>query len=315
MAKKTNGSENAEAVAVTVAVAGAELPPEFIDLIAQVCHEVNATYCRSLGDDSQPSWGDAPDWHRESMLAGVRFRIENPDAPDSASHESWMAVKLLDGWVFGEVKDTEKKTHPCLVPFDQLPPEQQAKDAFFGTVVRALASPLGHLKSGIDLVGGEILELRDQLLQADAKLPEIIKERDALQAKFDKLDAAPRARSGKAKARKCGPLEATGFAPHELLAEIGAADAVEVVFSDGKVEVGIPPILPSGRAWAVTPVGLQLRVPELAVEGPMTGPVKLAGYGLFLNGEQVAWGPRADVLDIVPGRKMDMRHDVVFPAG
>lgn len=141
-----------------------------------------------------------------------------------------------------------------------------------------------------------------------------IAERDALQAKLAKLDAAPRVRSGKAKARKCGPIDAGMPAPHDLLAEINAADLVEVVFSDGAVEVGIPPVLPSGKAWAVTPVGLQLRVPELPVEAPMTGPVKLAGYGLFLDGKQVAWGPRADVLDLMPGRRMDMRHDVVFPA-
>lgn len=171
------------------------------------------------------------------------------------------------------------------------------------------------LENGLSEAQEQIDQLTGQVKQLTIERDSAIAARDALQAKFDKLDAAPRARSGKAKARKCGPVEASGFAPHELLAEIGAAELVEVVFSDGKTEVGIPPVLPSGRAWAVTPVGLQLRVPELAVEGPMTGPVALAGYGLFLNGEQVAWGPRADVLDIVPGRKMDMRHDVVFPAG
>jgi hypothetical protein len=162
---------------------------------------------------------------------------------------------------------------------------------------------------------GERDALSEQLAGMTGERDAAIAERDALQAKLAKLDAAPRTRSGKAKARKCGPIEAAGFAPHELLAEIGAAELVEIVFSDGAVEVGIPPVLPSGKAWAVTPVGLQLRVPELPVEAPMAGPVKLAGYGLFLDGEQVAWGPRADVLDVMPGRKMDMRHDVVFPAG
>ena len=30
--------------------------------IAMLCHSINAAYCRSLGDDTQPSWDDAPDW-------------------------------------------------------------------------------------------------------------------------------------------------------------------------------------------------------------------------------------------------------------
>jgi hypothetical protein len=41
--------------------------------------------------------------------------------------------------VYGEVKDAEKKTHPCIVPYKDLPPEQQAKDHLFKAVVSALA--------------------------------------------------------------------------------------------------------------------------------------------------------------------------------
>ena len=32
-----------------------------IELIAKVCHDVNRAYCKSVGDDSQVSWEDAPD--------------------------------------------------------------------------------------------------------------------------------------------------------------------------------------------------------------------------------------------------------------
>jgi hypothetical protein len=47
--------------------------------------------------------------------------------------------KVDNGWVFGEVKDAEAKTHPCIVPFEQLPVEQQAKDYLFKGIVHALA--------------------------------------------------------------------------------------------------------------------------------------------------------------------------------
>lgn len=105
--------------------------------IAAICHAANAQYCRSLGDDSQPDWSNAPDWQKDSACAGVSFHIGNPDAGDSASHDSWMAQKVEDGWVYGAVKDPEKKEHPCMVPFDQLPASQQFKDRLFRATVHA----------------------------------------------------------------------------------------------------------------------------------------------------------------------------------
>lgn len=105
--------------------------------IAQVCHEVNRAYCQALGDNSQPAWEDAPQWQKDSALLGVQLHMGGDHGPE-ASHESWMAQKLADGWKYGPVKDPEAKEHPCIVPFDQLPKEQQAKDFLFRAVVHAL---------------------------------------------------------------------------------------------------------------------------------------------------------------------------------
>lgn len=105
--------------------------------IARVAHEVNRAYCQALGDNSQPSFEEAPGWQRDSALLGVNLHADGEHGPE-ASHASWMAQKLADGWTYGPVKDPEAKTHPCLVPFKQLPPEQQAKDYLFRAVVHAL---------------------------------------------------------------------------------------------------------------------------------------------------------------------------------
>lgn len=105
--------------------------------IARVAHEVNRAYCQALGDHSQPSWEDAPEWQRSSALKGVELHMSGDHGPE-ASHESWMAQKVSEGWVYGEKKDPEAKTHHCIVPFDQLPREQQAKDFLFRAVVHAL---------------------------------------------------------------------------------------------------------------------------------------------------------------------------------
>jgi hypothetical protein len=105
--------------------------------IARVCHEVNRAYCQALGDMSQPAWEDAPAWQRESALLGVEFHLSG-DYGAEASHENWVAQKVADGWKYGPVKNPEVKEHPCLVPFDRLPPDQRAKDFLFRAVVHAM---------------------------------------------------------------------------------------------------------------------------------------------------------------------------------
>ncbi len=50
------------------------------------------------------------------------------------AHRSWAAEKVADGWTWGKDKDPEAKTHPCLVPFELLPIEQQTKDWIFYSV-------------------------------------------------------------------------------------------------------------------------------------------------------------------------------------
>ncbi len=106
--------------------------------IASICHEANRALCLTQGDNSQVGWDDAPKWQIDSAINGVIFKIDNPSAPQSASHDNWMKEKIEDGWVYGETKDAVKKIHPCLVPFDQLPPAQQAKDHLFCAIVESL---------------------------------------------------------------------------------------------------------------------------------------------------------------------------------
>jgi len=107
-------------------------------VIACVCHAANKAYCESIGDFSQKDWHEAELWQRESAVKGVEFRLNNPDAPPSTQHDAWMLDKIEDGWVYGEVKDPAAKTHPCLVPYDQLPESDRKKDALFQAIVDAL---------------------------------------------------------------------------------------------------------------------------------------------------------------------------------
>lgn len=112
-----------------------------IERVARACHEANRVYCRSLGDDSQLPWEDAPEWARDSAIYGVSKIASGEITRPEQSHESWLAQKEAEGWRYGPVKDPEKKEHPCFVPYDQLPREQQLKDHLFFAIASALVGP------------------------------------------------------------------------------------------------------------------------------------------------------------------------------
>lgn len=257
-----------------------------IAAVAAACHAANAAYCRSLGDDSQMPWGEAPENIQASVLAGVEFHLANPDAGDAASHENWLAFKEADGWVFGEVKDLEKKTHPCMVPFDELPKEQQFKDALFRTIVHATAPHYADLEG------------------AAAKAAK----------------AKPSAKEVRApKARKIRPIdpekEGEPLSAEHLQQLIADAETVEVAFSDGKQEIaGIPALRISGPAWSMGVGGLSLNLDEVIVHGPdRDKPAhEVAGYGLLIDGDFVAYANRGDVLKIPAGATMNLARDVIF---
>ncbi len=106
--------------------------------VAQIAHEINKAYCESIGDNSQPSWENAPEWQKSSAINVVQFHLDNPEAPPSASHDSWLKQKTEEGWKYGAVKNPETKEHPCFVPYEELPVEQKSKDFLFKQVIHSL---------------------------------------------------------------------------------------------------------------------------------------------------------------------------------
>lgn len=113
-----------------------EMPPEFYAEAAEYCHEANREYCEAIGDVTQTPWEVAPDWQKESAIAGVQAIWANPETTPEESHLGWLEKKMEDGWRYGEVKDVGAKTHPCMMEYVQLPDMQRAKDTIFGCVAR-----------------------------------------------------------------------------------------------------------------------------------------------------------------------------------
>jgi hypothetical protein len=106
--------------------------------IAKTAHEVNRAYCHALGDYSHLPWRLVPENIKQSAINGVEFHLTNPDATPEQLHANWMKFKTEDGWTYGEIKDSEKKEHPCMLPYGRLPLEQRAKDFMFAAVVDTL---------------------------------------------------------------------------------------------------------------------------------------------------------------------------------
>ena len=70
----------------------------------------------------------------------MQFHIDNPEAGPDHSHIEWMREKVAAGWVYGEKKDPDAKAHPCIVPYDDLPSDQKAKDYIFRAIVHAMVA-------------------------------------------------------------------------------------------------------------------------------------------------------------------------------
>lgn len=43
-------------------------------------------------------------------------------------HEVWSETRISQGWTYGEQRNDELKTHPCLVPYEELPEEEKVYD-------------------------------------------------------------------------------------------------------------------------------------------------------------------------------------------
>lgn len=112
-----------------------------VQMVARICHEANKAYCEAIGDTSQKHWDEAPDNIKRSAIDGVQKYVDGIVTSPIQSHDNWLEFKHKDGWVYGEVKDVEKKTHPCMVDYYSLPEEQRLKDELFFDICRTLLRP------------------------------------------------------------------------------------------------------------------------------------------------------------------------------
>ena len=87
------------------------------------------------------------------------FKPEEVERLARLEHDRWMAEKRKNGWRHGPKKDSEAKTHHCLVPFDELSREEQDKDRNAVCQIPVLLARVGfrvhrlNVRPGVGQVG------------------------------------------------------------------------------------------------------------------------------------------------------------------
>jgi hypothetical protein len=102
-------------------------------MCAMLCHNVTKALNDAHNEYTVP-W----EANKGSVLNGIRRYLANPNETPEENHNAWWAYKASEGWKYGVSKDLKAKTHPCMVPYDSLPPIQQAKDLIFRAIVKTM---------------------------------------------------------------------------------------------------------------------------------------------------------------------------------
>lgn len=59
-------------------------------------------------------------------------------------HEVWAESRIKQGWRYGAQRNDELKTHPCLVPYEDLPEEEKEYDRNTAVGTLKLIMKLGY---------------------------------------------------------------------------------------------------------------------------------------------------------------------------
>ena len=80
-------------------------------------------------------WSERDEKFRSQMTEYVESLRGKALPTHEEAHDSWWRKYEEMGWVYGAVRDTEKKTHPDMVPFNDLPKDERDKDEIFLALV------------------------------------------------------------------------------------------------------------------------------------------------------------------------------------
>ena len=99
--------------------------------IAEITHNAITSYCHIVAGTDSIFWDQLSIDLKGSTISGVNKVLENPDISAEDLHNEWVKYKISQGWTYGEIRDSSRKIHNCLVPYQDLPKEEKIKDLLF----------------------------------------------------------------------------------------------------------------------------------------------------------------------------------------
>lgn len=100
-----------------------EISPE---TLAAMIHGVTSRIARPDGTVPK-SWEGISQDSRDMAVRAVESIMAGDPLTAEAGHELWMRLKIEAGWTCGPFC-FENRTHPCIMPFDDLPISEKLKD-------------------------------------------------------------------------------------------------------------------------------------------------------------------------------------------
>lgn len=115
---------------------------ETIERVCHMVHEVLRIYRIHSGefqegDDLTSPWHSSPNWVKQAVkhvvIAGLATRSSL--SPDKV-HAMWAYEKISKGWVYGPSWDSEAKTHPQLVSYQELDDISREKNRMVCAIIK-----------------------------------------------------------------------------------------------------------------------------------------------------------------------------------
>ena len=99
--------------------------------LATLCHQAIREFKINVMNEDMNDWNTCEQWRRDDTIQSVKMILRYDHPTYDLLHNHWLEMKRVNGWVYGKETDRPNKIHNCMVSFDELPPEEQAKDHLF----------------------------------------------------------------------------------------------------------------------------------------------------------------------------------------
>lgn len=112
--------------------------PLEIEKIAEIAYETNVLYANAIGK-KEPGWAKMKKDDKQMAINDAQFYADNPSSLPDALHNVWLREMEENGYQYGEQEDGDEKTHPHVIPYEQLPDYHRKQATLFRHVVVTLA--------------------------------------------------------------------------------------------------------------------------------------------------------------------------------